>query len=183
MAFSGERSAKDVVARFIESIGIHDPDGVIPFVRAWPSIVGTDNAAHSQILEVRNGAVRVGVDHPAWLQRLHLQQEQIVTTIQHRFPALEVRYVHFIVVDDVQPSVTPDIVTSEETKPQAGSETETESERETGAGVTVPQTGAITEEEKESDSSDGEELDASSDTDFQQHLKRLGDAIARRNHD
>ncbi len=101
MAQFEEKPARDLVNRLIESFGGQDTQGVVPFVRLWHTIVGPDAAAHSRVIDIRNGAVVVGVDHPAWIQRMHLQRDKTVKVINRQFPDLRVRYIHFVVVDDL----------------------------------------------------------------------------------
>lgn len=93
-----ESSARELVERLIRQIGARDEQGVVPFVSAWPRIVGTDLAAHTRVLDIRNGAILVGVDHPGWMQRLHLEQKRVIARIQSEFPALQVRYLHFSIL-------------------------------------------------------------------------------------
>ncbi len=106
MEHSNESSARDLIKRLVDSIGARDERGVVPFVLAWPQIVGSDLAAHTKVLDIRNGAVLVGVDHPGWLQRLHLEQNRIIGMIRRRFPSLEVRYMHFTVVERLDQTET-----------------------------------------------------------------------------
>jgi hypothetical protein len=94
-------NARDLVNRFINSIGARDETGVVPFVQAWPRIVGQDKAAHSQVLDVKNGIVLIGVDHPAWLQRLHMDSSRIVEQIRRDFPSLNARTVAFSIVEEL----------------------------------------------------------------------------------
>jgi hypothetical protein len=97
-------SARELINRFINSIGARDETGVVPFVQAWPKIVGQDKAAHSQVLDVKNGTVLIGVDHPAWLQRMHMDRTRIVARIQQDFPALNARNLAFTIVNELTTS-------------------------------------------------------------------------------
>ena len=101
MAESESKRAADLVSRFIDTIGAKDEQGVVPFVQRWNEIVGPDIAAHSRVLDLKNGAVLVGLDHPAWIQQLHFQKTRVIQRIRRLFPQLSVRYLHFIVVDDI----------------------------------------------------------------------------------
>ncbi|MFW5828600.1 MAG: DUF721 domain-containing protein [Alkalispirochaeta sp.] len=94
-------SARELINRFIRTIGARDETGVVPFVQAWPKIVGQDKAAHSQVLDVKNGTVLIGVDHPAWLQRMHMDRTRIVARIQGDFPSLNARNLAFTIVSEL----------------------------------------------------------------------------------
>jgi hypothetical protein len=175
MAPYGESSAQDLVARFVESIGIRDEKGVVPFVRAWPTIAGRDLAAHSQILDVKNGALLVGLDHPAWLQRMQMEQRRIVKMVQLQFPSLEIRYLHLMVVDKLDPSVRADV--SPDSSGEAAHQAESTDTPET--------TGTEGQPDQDDDSAavplTDEAVTAEEDPDFLAHLERLGEAIRRKN--
>jgi hypothetical protein len=156
MAPYSENSAKDLISRFVDSIGIRDDKGIIPFVRAWGDIVGPDLAAHSQVLDIRNGAVLVGLDHPAWLQRMHMDRSRIVAIIRRRFPVLEIRYLHMTVVDRLDPAVTMKQETDTDVK-------------------------EFKVDEKEEMVPSAEK--AADDHDFMKRLQSLEEAIRRRNSD
>jgi len=44
----------------------------------WAEIVGTSLAAHTQPLSMRDGALQVGVDDPAWAPELRFLEPQIL---------------------------------------------------------------------------------------------------------
>ncbi|HKK48896.1 MAG TPA: DUF721 domain-containing protein, partial [Alkalispirochaeta sp.] len=101
MANFEPNSARDLINRFITTIGARDETGVVPFVQAWPRIVGQDKAAHSQVLDVKNGTVLIGVDHPAWLQKMHMDRTRTVARIQQEFPSLNARNLAFTIVNEL----------------------------------------------------------------------------------
>ncbi|MFP4153175.1 MAG: DUF721 domain-containing protein [Alkalispirochaeta sp.] len=177
MGSYGEHSAKDLIARFVESIGIHDEIGVVPFVRAWPRIAGADLAAHSQILDIRNGALLLGVDHPGWLQRINMERRRIIAAVQREFPALEVRYLHLTVIERLDPSVQPSI----EERTASG----TGESRRSGTEEAVRNQQPMDEEEGAdtglSEKEATETPRAGDDQDFQRYLENLGKAIERKN--
>ena len=106
MAPSEPSSGRDLVCRLIDAIGVRDDQGVVPFVRAWSRLVGVDLGAHTRVLDVSNGTVLVGVDHPAWLQRLHMNQKRVLVRIQRDFPTIGARRMAFSVVDSIQRDAT-----------------------------------------------------------------------------
>jgi hypothetical protein len=165
MGSYGEHSARDLIARFVESIGIHDEIGVVPFVRAWPRIAGADLAAHSQILDIKNHALLLGVDHPGWLQRINMERRRIIAAVQREFPSLEVRYLHLTVVDRLDPSVRPSV--DEGTVPDT-------------VETVRPDTGDSVASAAGSDDKP-DAPDAGDDQEFQRYLERLGKAIERKN--
>lgn len=72
-------------------MGANDSSGVVSVVHAWSDVVGTKLAAHSDIVDMRNGALYVAVDHPAWLQLMQMRSEAIRKRLAQRFPELALR--------------------------------------------------------------------------------------------
>ena len=88
---SNERSAAELVSRFVDTVAVDRADGTTRIVRAWSEVVGAKLAAHSDIVDIRNGALYVRVDHPAWLQLMQLRGEEIRKRIAKRAPELAIR--------------------------------------------------------------------------------------------
>lgn len=169
-----ERSARDVVTRFIDSLGFRDTSGVVPFVRQWPDIVGRDQAAHSRVADIHNGALLIEVDHPAWLQRLHFDRERIVARINARFPKLGVRNLHFRVVAALDPRARAG-TTIAGTSPATGSAgTEIVEARGTrganAGGTAAPRRGSSAPDS-------AAVLNRITDADFRAQLERLKQAL------
>lgn len=81
-------------------LSVHDERGFVRFFSSWRAIAGSDLADHSKLVDVRHNAAVVVVDHPGWMQLLRMQQERILKRIQHEFPDLEIRTLHFHLVDE-----------------------------------------------------------------------------------
>jgi hypothetical protein len=163
----GESNARELITRLIDSMGARDDRGIVPFVTDWPRIVGADLAAHSRVLDVRNGAAVVGLDHPAWLQMMHFKQERIIAAIQRSYPSLEVRYLHMTVVDSFGsgPSESP-IVPSTEEREHAPRE------------AIEPASHGSSVEKEDSVSGAGQD-----DPEFLQHLEGLREALKKKEND
>lgn len=164
MGQSGESNARELITRLINSIGARDDQGIVPFVTDWSRIVGADLAAHSRVLDVRNGAVVVGLDHPAWLQTMHFKQEKIVATIQRSYPSLDVRYLHMTVIDSLgnQPSRNPLGTTASADSPASDEGTDHPSQ-DPSAAAEQPEQGST-----------------GKDPEFLQHLEGLHEALRRK---
>lgn len=171
-------SARELINRFINSIGARDETGVVPFVQAWPKIVGQDKAAHSQVLDVKNGTVLIGVDHPAWLQRMHMDRTRIVARIQHEFPSLNARNLAFTIVNELTTSWQGD--TGDEDIPAeatASGDDTAPGERRRGRGDHPVRGTSAVEHEDEPNPSEKTAPSAAEDDEFQQRLNRLKDAL------
>ena len=159
-------NARDLINRFIDTIGARDETGVVPFVQAWPRIVGRDKAAHSQVLDVKNGTVLVGVDHPAWLQRMHMDRRRIIAAIQRQFPSLKAKNLAFTIVHELSHSWDGD--TGQDNGDQHPS---------TDASATKPAP------EKPDPGGTSLAYHAAEDRDFQRHLEGLRRALEEKERD
>ncbi len=97
---SSPRSAAELVARFVETIGATDNAGLIPFFSNWADLAGTDIAAHSSPIDIRHGSLIVQVDHPGWAQRLAIKRNEIIAAIRRNHPGVNVRNIHTYVSDE-----------------------------------------------------------------------------------
>lgn len=159
-------SARDLINRFISSIGARDETGVVPFVQAWPRIVGEDKAAHSQVLDVKNGTVLVGVDHPAWLQRLHMDRVRTIARIRRDFPSLGAQTLAFTIVSELSSS-------------WSGS-TEAGNDGDEPVGSAPPTATSATPADGADEESGEPPPRAEEDEDFQKRLASLRQALERR---
>ena len=94
------KRAGNLLSAFFERNNIQDAHGYVDFFQSWQQIVGVDLAAHSDAVDIRNHALIVEVDHPGWMQKLHMQRERILKTLQQRYPNLGIRNIHFSLVEE-----------------------------------------------------------------------------------
>ena len=94
------KRAGKLLSAFFERNNIQDTRGYVDFFQSWQQIVGVDLAAHSDAVDIRNHALVVEVDHPGWMQKLHMQRERILKTLQQRYPNLDIRNIHFTLVEE-----------------------------------------------------------------------------------
>ncbi len=141
MADVSGRSAADLVSQLIDRIGATDTAGVVPLVTKWRAIVGDSFADHSRILNIRHTSLVIGVDHPGWLQQIHLDQERILNTIRQRVPQAHITALHLLVVDDL-PGVAAEFAKLKDRLPPL------EQIREEVPPVTMEEPGAAAEDEE-----------------------------------
>ena len=55
----------------------------------WPEIVGPQIARHSRVLGVKEGILRVAVDHPAWCAELYYQRQSILNKLRESLSQFE----------------------------------------------------------------------------------------------
>ncbi len=87
--------AEDILRRLFGRYVEDDERGLVSFFSQWQDLVGTDVAAHAEPIDIKNEALHLRVDHPAWLQRLHAKQSDILLAVQQRFPNLNIQQIHF----------------------------------------------------------------------------------------
>jgi hypothetical protein len=66
---------------------------------SWAAIIdeaGVSSAvSHSRISELEHGILLIETDHPGWRQILQTKQSQLLSTVQRRYPELEIRGIAF----------------------------------------------------------------------------------------
>ncbi|WP_037547793.1 DUF721 domain-containing protein [Spirochaeta lutea] len=81
----------DIISRYFENHSMEGTGGeVSSFFTRWQEIAGPGLADHSRIADIRHGSVIVYVDHPGWMQKLSMQKNRILRSIQKRYPSLEI---------------------------------------------------------------------------------------------
>ena len=62
--------------------------------RGWQGLVGINIAAHSKPIDIAHEALVIEVDHPAWMNEVHLRREEILSKLKRMFPELRIRVLH-----------------------------------------------------------------------------------------
>lgn len=88
------KRASDLLQTFFLKHGIEEGQQYVSFFRQWESIVGEDLAAHAEVEDIANGALVVRVDHPAWMQILHMKKDHVIAQVNRKFPDFAVSAVH-----------------------------------------------------------------------------------------
>ena len=57
-----------------------------PLFTRWKEIAGDPLAPHARLVDVQNGLLLVDVDHPGWLQMLHLRTQAILEAARRAAP-------------------------------------------------------------------------------------------------
>lgn len=128
--------AADLVSAFFRSVGIKDEKGYSAFFSRWDSIVGTDLAAHSRVVDVRNGSIIVQFDHPGWMQVFHASNQKILTRINEAFPKIGAKAIHMRLVESLSDTM-PSEPRLEPKKPAASQEHPREEQPEEGVSAST----------------------------------------------
>ena len=95
------KRAGDLIGKLFQGIDSQEMALYGKLFTSWGEVVGTDIAAHSRILELSRGVLYLGVDHPGWMQMISMQKRSILTSLQSRYPSLEIRDLRLLLVDGV----------------------------------------------------------------------------------
>ena len=90
--------AGDLLEAFLRLHNITGGEEYVAFFKSWHRIVGTDLAAHTRVTDIKNGALKVEVDHPGWMQILQMKKEEILSRVSAKYPQLEIRTLHMRLV-------------------------------------------------------------------------------------
>jgi len=92
--------AGNLLKAFLDRLNIRDKHGYSAFFASWRRIVGDKLADHTDVVDVRNGALVVICDHPGWMQEFQFRQHTILTRVQTEFPQLGINAIQFKLVDE-----------------------------------------------------------------------------------
>lgn len=64
---------------------------------AWPRIVGSEIAAHSEAIDLRNETLWVAVPSSSWRQHIQFLKVRILEAVEREFPQVPVREIRCVV--------------------------------------------------------------------------------------
>ena len=89
------KKAADLLRTILDQSRIDEAKTYSSFFRSWARIAGPDLAAHSKVIDIRNGVVVVEADHPGWLQMIQIRRASILRKVRKSYPELEIRDLRF----------------------------------------------------------------------------------------
>jgi predicted nucleic acid-binding Zn ribbon protein len=94
----------DLVRRFMQERGWLEPGPYEALFREWEKVAGPGLAAHSRLVDVRDGILQVEVDHPGWLQMAHLRKAALLEAARAGSPRAAIDDIRFTVVAPPDPA-------------------------------------------------------------------------------
>lgn len=170
------KKAGDILKTFFDRSVLAEGEKYLRFFGAWDQIIGPDLSAHAKAVDIVHASVVVEVDHPGWLQLLQLRERTVLQSLHRRFPDLKISGMRYRLVDPGHFSApgNENIDTSGQTS-TTPSEREDDSMHDSSSSASRAQDPPA--------ATDDEALDGIHDDHLRDGLKRLGDAIRRREHD
>jgi predicted nucleic acid-binding Zn ribbon protein len=77
----GPQPVRAGLDKLVRGLGGESVDTVGGVFGRWAEIVGDAVAAHTRPLSMRDGALQVAVDDPAWAPEIHFQEARILTRL------------------------------------------------------------------------------------------------------
>ncbi len=96
-----EFSAADVVSKFFTNLEADQLENGNKILKYWRIVVesiygnGKKLAAHSKVVDLKNGILLIETDHPGWSQLLHTSQNYILKGLKRYIPNVEIRSLAF----------------------------------------------------------------------------------------
>mgnify|MGYP002854790706 CR=1 FL=1 len=93
--------ASDMITRVFKNISPADVQNSTQLSDSWRSTVetisrnGAKLAAHTHIVDLKNGILLVEADHSGWIQLLQLHQKYILTGLRRKNPAVKIASLAF----------------------------------------------------------------------------------------
>jgi hypothetical protein len=98
-------SCSDMITHVFSNIERKDLENSNRVISSWSSILksikaknyetGQNLAAHSRVIDLKNGVLLVEADHPGWIELLHLYTKYILTGLNRAVPELTIDTLSF----------------------------------------------------------------------------------------
>jgi predicted nucleic acid-binding Zn ribbon protein len=89
-AAPGPAPVSEGLDRLVKGLGAPSAETVGGVFGRWPEIVGASLAAHTHPLSMRDGALQVAVDDPAWAPELRFLEPQILGRLRDVLGEVEI---------------------------------------------------------------------------------------------
>jgi predicted nucleic acid-binding Zn ribbon protein len=76
----------DLLREYMRERGWLEGNPYDPLFKEWPRIAGTAIASHARLVDIQNGILLVEVDHPGWLQMVHLKSAALLAAARQTVP-------------------------------------------------------------------------------------------------
>ena len=91
------KKASDIIRALFDADTTENARMFSSLFSAWEKIAGEDISAHSKIIDLKNGALQIEVDHPGWLQMIRLKERSILRALKSNYKALDIRTIRLII--------------------------------------------------------------------------------------
>jgi hypothetical protein len=83
--------AGDLLKKLLIRQNLSPDEPRVALFQGWAQLVEPPLADHSRVVDLRNHLLLIEVDHPGWMQILHLRQSQLLKQVRKRYPQLQIR--------------------------------------------------------------------------------------------
>ncbi|AHC13450.1 DUF721 domain-containing protein [Salinispira pacifica] len=90
------KKADEIIKAFIPMINSREGADYLDLFSSWSSILGEgleDIAAHTEPVDIKNGALILYVDHPGWMQKLEFRKSRLLRILKKKYPELGIHSV------------------------------------------------------------------------------------------
>lgn len=93
------RNAGDALHQLLKTYDLEGKVGGSIF-NAWKDIAGPEVSSHSKVKDIRNQVLLVEVDHPGWIQLMHMKKKQVLASVRRKYPELGIMDIRFYLCTD-----------------------------------------------------------------------------------
>jgi hypothetical protein len=165
------KKSSEIVEAVFRDKRLENAGRYISLFGSWREIAGRDLADHCDLVDIRNNAAVVAVDHPGWMQMLQMEKKRILKTLKNEHPALTITSIQIFLV-------TPDELAGHRENKVTASSPGTSPPDTSSQARNDPEPGSAETDPGSSRPPDPVQID---DPALRGSLERLGKAIAERN--
>jgi len=84
---------KDVINKVIGGIANRNPDQHNKIDRIWKNLLTEQELKHTKLIGIKEGALSVYVDSPAWLHQMRIRQTKILKQLKEE--VADIKHIYF----------------------------------------------------------------------------------------
>jgi len=90
------RKVGDILKDYLRERGWLTSSPYAALFSDWAAVAGSNLAAHTRLIDVRNGVMIVEADHPGWLQVARMRKEALMSQARAAAPEAHIQDVRFL---------------------------------------------------------------------------------------
>ena len=89
------RTIKDLLSEYFKGSDLKEINETINLNKSWKKIVGKTISQNTEIVNIKNGIIKIKTTTPIWRNELTFQKEELLNKLNKEEPDLKVKAIEF----------------------------------------------------------------------------------------
>ena len=89
------RTIKDLLSEYFKGSDLKEINETINLKKTWKKIVGKTISQNTEIVNIKNGIIKIKATTPIWRNELTFQKEELLNKLNKEEPDLKVKAIEF----------------------------------------------------------------------------------------